>query len=182
MFLGGAAPVGEVEADVLSPILIAKFLSVVNFLLNKPCIKIRKTNVRIMMLVKHYLGASAIHGVGLFAAEPIAKGQIVAKFVVGFDQMFTADDMAALPAEAQFYVRRHGFKMPIIQGGELDEALFAHCLPDGWGLERGGLELINHSEEPNVDNGEPVRALRDIAIGEELTQDYRGMGPDAMLE
>ena len=38
-----------------------------------------------MMLVKTYLAPSAIHGNGLFAAEPIAKGTVIKANVQGQD-------------------------------------------------------------------------------------------------
>jgi hypothetical protein len=42
-----------------------------------------------MLLVKTYLSASPIHGIGLFAAEPIAKGTVIWCFDERVDRRFT---------------------------------------------------------------------------------------------
>ena len=44
--------------------------------------------MRPMLLVKTRLGKSRIHGLGVFAAQPIRKGQPVWRFVEGFVRPF----------------------------------------------------------------------------------------------
>lgn len=38
-----------------------------------------------MLLVPTFLSQSPIHGLGLFAAEPVSQGAVVWKFAPGFD-------------------------------------------------------------------------------------------------
>ena len=42
-----------------------------------------------MLLVKTYLDKSRIHGLGVFAAQPICKGAKIWRFVYGFDRFYT---------------------------------------------------------------------------------------------
>src|SRR6185312_11978 len=46
-------------------------------------------NSHSMLLVKTYLDKSAIHGLGVFAAERIRKETKIWRFVYGFDQVYT---------------------------------------------------------------------------------------------
>ena len=93
-------------------------------------------------------------GWGSFAIEPIGKGEVVVGFG-GF--MVTREVLAAMPAE-----RQHRS----IQVAE-DLYLVTSETP-----EPG--DLVNHSCEPNcgLSGAILVVALRDIAVGEELTFDY----------
>ena len=116
-----------------------------------------------MMLVKTRVAPSGIHGLGLFAAEFIARGAAVWRFQPGFDHDFSPAQFAALPPPAQAHTRWFCFVSRsdghVILGG--DHACF-----------------INHSPKPNSgappDAASPVTtvALRDIAAGEEITCNY----------
>ena len=93
-------------------------------------------------------------GWGSYAVEPIGKGEVV----VGFGgRMITRAQLATLPAE-----RQH-------RSIQVDDDLY---LVSGEAPEPG--DLVNHSCEPNCGliGGVLVAAMRDIAIGEELTFDY----------
>ena len=93
-------------------------------------------------------------GSGAFAIEPIAAGETVAGFG---GWLMTRADLATLPEE-----RQH-------RSIQVDADLFMVSSPEP---ERG--DLVNHSCEPNcgLSGAILVVALRDIAVGEELTFDY----------
>jgi SET domain-containing protein len=101
--------------------------------------------------------ASPIHGRGLFARAPIARGEIVA---VKGGHVLTRAQWAALeptlgPAEIQLS----------------DDLVIAPVRPDD---RDGGMLFTNHSCDPNLAlQGQIVLvAMRDIAPGEELTIDW----------
>lgn len=115
------------------------------------------------MLVRTAVQASLIHGLGLFAAEPIPRGTPIWRYEAGFDQEFSPDQVSALPPLAGAHVR-----------------WFAYFRKeDGFAVLSGDHAcFMNHSATPNTgaarDAMPPVTtiALRDIAAGEELTCDY----------
>lgn len=110
-----------------------------------------------MLLVKTYLDTSKIHGLGVFAGEPIAKGAKVWHFVEGFDRVWSPKQFAKLPKPAQEFILHHGYR---VDGEILLTADHDHHM--------------NHSEHSNTkwSNGFIV-ATRAIAKGEEITNDYR---------
>jgi hypothetical protein len=118
-----------------------------------------------MLLVKTRLGQSQIEGIGLFAAEPIKAGTVTWRFLDGYDQCFTAEQIAALPAVAREAIETYTY---LHQPG----GLYVYCLDNA--------RFMNHADDPNtagvhVDGaieGYDI-ATRDIAEGEELTCDYR---------
>ena len=100
---------------------------------------------------------SDIQGRGLFAAEPIAKGEIVAAkggHIVGRDEL----------PELQ---RRLG-------PAEIQIAEDLYIAPVSEEEREGSMIFSNHSCEPNIGvSGQVVFvAMRDIAAGEELTHDW----------
>lgn len=116
-----------------------------------------------MMMVPTRVAPSAIHGLGLFATEFIAKGTPIWRFEVGFDREFSPEQFAALPRPAQTHVRWFAY---------FDSAR------DAWVLSGDHTCFMNHFAIPNT--GAPANAkapvttiaLQDIAAGEELTCDY----------
>jgi hypothetical protein len=110
-----------------------------------------------MLLVKTYLGKSRIHGLGVFAAQPIRKGAKIWRFVYGFDRFYTRKRLATLPKPARDYINLHGYqwKNEILLSMDYDT-------------------FMNHSENPNTDfhNGFVI-ARSNIRKGEEITNDYR---------
>ncbi|MCW0233795.1 MAG: SET domain-containing protein-lysine N-methyltransferase [Ferrovibrio sp.] len=112
-----------------------------------------------MLLVPTYTAASRIQGIGLFAAEPIAKGTLIWRFEPGFDRIIPQSDFETLPPVARAFVDRYGYTTPQIAGG--------------WVVSLDNTRFINHSTAPNTDNATPVTyAARDIAQDEEITCDY----------
>jgi SET domain-containing protein len=123
-----------------------------------------------MMLVRTRVAPSAIHGLGLFAAQPTACGTPIWRFEPGFDRDFPAQEVAALPPLAQEHTR--WFSWVSRENG--------HAILSG-----DHACFMNHSPTPNT--GRPsdaaptdtTVALRDIAAGEELTCDYCAFDADA---
>jgi len=100
---------------------------------------------------------SPIHGRGLFAREPIAKGEIVAiKGGYVFD----------LSTRHEVESRLGSAEVPVAEGlfiGPMEER-----------EREGGMVFTNHSCDPNIGiEGQIVfTALRDVEDGEELTHDW----------
>ena len=118
-----------------------------------------------MLLVPTRLAPSRIHGLGVFAVAPIAKGTPVWRFEKGLDMEFAPDIAERFPEHVRAFFSRYGY---------LDRNLnrLILCFDDA--------RFVNHSDAPNVatdyardPHGLDV-ALRDIAAGEELTMDYAG--------
>lgn len=117
------------------------------------------------MQVKTYLAPSAIEGIGLFAAEPIAEGTVVWRFDPPIDQTFSREAVATLPELARDFVARYAY---------FDErlGLYVFCGDNA--------RFMNHASAPNVRGAYPEGearegidvACRAIAAGEEITCDY----------
>ena len=110
-----------------------------------------------MMLVNTFVAASKIEGVGIFTAEPISKGTVVWSFDPMFDRLIpVADYESARPLVRTF----------------LDKYSYPWSAKPGFLVfETDNGRFMNHSETPNLDFSElgGGKALRDIAVGEELT-------------
>ncbi|MBS0242416.1 MAG: SET domain-containing protein [Proteobacteria bacterium] len=99
----------------------------------------------------------------MFAAEPIPAGTVWWKFVEGFDSVLTPEEVDALPPLAQQHIRTYA---------SLWKGMWIHCADHAI--------FTNHSDHPNSYGVYPEGALfgwsiarRDIAAGEEITEDYR---------
>lgn len=116
-----------------------------------------------MLLIETRVRPSAIHGMGLFAVNPIPRGTPIWTFRDGFDQTFSEASIAELPSPAQKHLRWFAFQRP-------EDSL--------WVLSGDHSCFMNHSATPNTgmppaESGSVVTvALRDIAAEEELTCDY----------
>ncbi|MBL9009305.1 MAG: SET domain-containing protein [Myxococcales bacterium] len=127
-----------------------------------------------MLLVKTYIDKSPVHGLGLFAAEPIAKGQEVSRFVPGYDSICFPEQYAQLPPLAQRFLRCYGFPLETL-AGQLGRPV--EDLRGGWALEVDNMRFCNHSDTPNLSTDGPVRALCDIQPGDEMFQCYFECNP-----
>lgn len=118
-----------------------------------------------MLLVDTYVGPSAIEGVGVFAAEPIARGTLIYRFEADFDRLVSGTDLAALPASIRNFVERYTYRHP--------------TLPDVLVLDVDNGRHMNHSDQPNTDFRDATTgfAIRDIAAGEEITCNYAEFEP-----
>jgi hypothetical protein len=117
-----------------------------------------------MLLVKAILKQSAIHGLGCFAAEDIAKGQVVWRLDPRLDVITPCDKLGALPESIQWFLTIWGYSTEI-DGQRV-------CILCG-----DHAKHMNHSDQPNcadqfIDGVSANVALRDIAAGEELTCNY----------
>jgi hypothetical protein len=127
-----------------------------------------------MLLVKTYLAPSPIHGIGLYAAEPIAEGTVIWRYDERIDRRLAPQERDALPEPARSFVATYSY--PEVPGSDM------HVL-DG-----DHARFMNHSDEPNTYCAPPrsyreadTVAIRDIAAGEELLCDYRQFHPGHSL-
>jgi len=122
-----------------------------------------------MMLVKTYVAASGIEGVGVYAAEPIKKGETVWRFDEKFDRTLTKQDLESLPEGVRAFLEKYSYPH--------------HAQPGVIVLESDNGRFMNHSTEPNTDFSQMDwgYALRDIKAGEELTCDYVEFDPTFSL-
>jgi hypothetical protein len=117
-----------------------------------------------MLTVRTYIAASPIHGMGVFAAEPIPAGRLVWEPNPAIDIEITPAQLETLPVPSREVALAHSF---IDEEGRMI-------------LSRDNAVFFNHADAPNtVVSPEGNRAARDIAAGEELTEDYRLLGPGA---
>lgn len=112
-----------------------------------------------MFRVATYVSRSGIHGFGVFAAQEILKGTTIWELDPGADWILTEEEMAAFPAKLQ--------PQMIAWTYQADDGRYVLC--------SDAAKFMNHSFEPNCDDrgDERTVAIRDIAVGEELTCDYR---------
>lgn len=118
-----------------------------------------------MLLVPTRITPSTIHGIGVFALAPIAKGTPVWRFAKGLDMEFSPEILPTLPAHVQEFFSHYGYR-------DRNLKRIVLCFDDA--------RFVNHSGAPNVATDytqDPYGldvALRDISAGEELTMDYAG--------
>lgn len=116
-----------------------------------------------MLMIRTTLGQSPIHGLGIFAAEPVAAGQVVWAFDPVFDRIIPMEQFAAYPDHVRAYLEH-----------------FCEYFPELGVLVLSGDDdrFTNHADDPNTDvageNGPQAQvvATRDIAPGEEITCHY----------
>jgi SET domain-containing protein len=118
-----------------------------------------------MMLVKNYLGRSEIHGIGLFAGEPIKKGQKIWEFMPGLDVELPKSALDSPHESIRRFLERYTYPHP----KESDKIIL-----DG---DHG--RFMNHSAHPNSDFRIPTIGLARIDIDEgcEITCNYDEFDP-----
>lgn len=115
-----------------------------------------------MIHISYKLKASDLHGVGLFADEDIKKGQLI----------YTASPLLDLNiTQEQFDSLEQKEKDEILWWGFFDQP------SQMWHVDFDVSKFINHSYSATVTQDENhdeayLVATRDIAAGEELTQNY----------
>jgi uncharacterized protein len=111
-----------------------------------------------MLVVRTYVAPSRVHGLGVFARHPLRAGTLVWVFDPVIDQVITRDQLAALPDTVRDIALSRSF---VSKNGQTI-------------LSRDNGVFLNHSERPNIaGESSEAFALRDIAMDEELTEDYR---------
>ena len=117
-----------------------------------------------MLMFATYLAPSPIAGVGCFAAVPIKTGEVVWRLDERLNLCMTPEQIDALPPAARGHFQSHGFMS--------HDGLVVLSIDDS--------AYVNHSDEPNIRGGftdsESI-AVRDIAAGEEITENYMTYGP-----
>jgi uncharacterized protein len=116
--------------------------------------------VAAMFVVRTRVGPSSIHGIGVFAAEPITAGREIWRFAPGLDLVIPLAQIPTLPAAFQAYLATYAYR--------------SHDVADGMVLSCDHAKFLNHSDAPNTIISPLVtRASRDIAEGDEITCSYR---------
>lgn len=115
-----------------------------------------------MLLVDTELRQSAIHGAGVFLLEPVRKGDLVWRFDARIDRVYSDEEILALPVHLQRFLRAYStWHEPT--------GLWVLCCDNG--------RFFNHSDSPTTlsvaSSFGADLAARDLAVGEELTSDYR---------
>ena len=118
-----------------------------------------------MLLVPTYVAPSMIEGVGVFAAEPIAKGTLIWRLDPALDRLIRCDEMPALPPLFHRFIERYGYPYPYNAGVLIVE------------LDNG--RFMNDADIPNTRFDDPDAGFtrRDIAANEELTCNYAEFDP-----
>lgn len=115
-----------------------------------------------MLMVKTELRESLIHGIGVFLAEPVRKGQLIWRFDSRIDRVFSDSEVRTMPEALQGFLTTYSTLHEGLQ-------LWVLCGDNG--------RHFNHSETPTTRSmgiafGDDV-AADDLVIGDELTSDYR---------
>lgn len=120
-----------------------------------------------MLRVSTFVSTSQIHGKGLYAAEPIRRGEVVWRFDADLDRVFSDEEL-----EEEILRSRQPLRSWVYQA---EPGLWVLCGDDA--------VYMNHSDDPSCDDPDPRRtvARRDIDEGEELTVDYRQFDLSASL-
>lgn len=116
-----------------------------------------------MLTIDTYLDRSTVHGIGVFAAEDVAKGQVVWRFNPVSDLEFSDEQWRALAAQtcAQSFkhIARYAYK---------ENNRFYVCLDNAQFMNH---DAVNHNVTNNkFDN--TMTARTDIRKGQELICNY----------
>ncbi len=118
-----------------------------------------------MMLVRTYVGPSAIEGLGVFAGEFIASGSLLWALDPKFDIVIEGSELERVPPHMRDYIARYSY--PHLER------------PGVLVLDADDGKFMNHSEQPNTDFRvfDKGYALVDIAVGDEITCNYHEFDP-----
>lgn len=116
-----------------------------------------------MLFVRCEVRPSPLHGLGLFLLEPVKAGAVVWSYENRVDRLYRVASLAVLPAHVADRIRHYGYQL------NADDLVL--CGDDA--------RFINHADEPTTREDESMVfirdtvAARDLAVGDELTEDYR---------
>jgi uncharacterized protein len=117
-----------------------------------------------MLLVPTRISMSETHGIGLFAAAPISSGTKMWEYSPFVDRLYSEDELSLMPSAAVGLFHKYG--------QYTDSGALLICGDDA--------RFANHCDVPSMSNmGWFAIAARDIAEGEEITEDYRTFAPGA---
>lgn len=111
-----------------------------------------------MFLISTYLAESHIHGIGVFATEPIPADTQIWAFDPRVDWKLQPEELAAFPEPYQSRLRAWCYLN--------DDGVYVLCGDNA--------KFMNHTEAPNCDDPEGRYTVTNRAIeaGEELTCNY----------
>ncbi len=115
-----------------------------------------------MFIVRTNLRPSPIHGIGVYADEPIKKGQVVWQFDSRVDLVIPVEEIKNFPPAVQDYFKR----LTYVEARN-GKRVMVLCADNA--------KYVNHSENPTLidtPDGTQQLAARDIESGEELTCNY----------
>jgi len=111
-----------------------------------------------MFHVKIKLKKSRIHGIGLFAAQSIKKGQKIYTHNDRLDLFVSEEEFSSLEEDEKTTIKHYGY---------FDKN------KNKWHLAFDDIRFCNHSFHGNINlEGKNLIAKKDIKKGEELTQNY----------
>jgi SET domain-containing protein len=118
-----------------------------------------------MLLISTYLAPSAIEGLGVFAGEPVRRGQLMWSLHPKFDIFVQMGKIESYPPHMQDYIARYTYPHLEMPGVVI--------------LDSDNGKFMNHSLKPNTDFRifDKGYALVDIAHGEEITCNYHEFDP-----
>lgn len=122
-----------------------------------------------MMLVPTYLKSSGIHGIGIYAAEPIKAGAKIWEHCDGFERLIKKEDLQNYPPHLQEFLDIYTYPY------RMDSNFLV--------LEVDNGRFMNHSVSPNTDftSLDSGYAKTDIVKDEEITSDYGEFMPGFIL-
>ena len=122
-----------------------------------------------MMLVPTYVAASDVEGVGVFAVEPIKKGELIWRYDPSFDRLVPSSWLQDQTPMMRDFLTKYAYP--------------AHDQPEMLVIEIDNGRFMNHAEYPNISFAGHVRgvALFDIEAGEEMTCNYADFEPGFAL-
>ncbi len=115
-----------------------------------------------MFVVRTSLPQSSIHGISVFADEPIQKGQIVWQFDPRVEILLFLEEKQNFPVAVQDYLSMRTYIEELSS-----RKMMVLCADNA--------KYVNPSDDPNLldtPDGTCEYTARDIAIGEELTCNY----------
>jgi SET domain-containing protein len=113
-----------------------------------------------LLVVKTYIASSAIEGVGVFAAEPVAKGAVIWRTDSAFDMLVPIATYRSAAPHLRELLERYAYPSADRPGFLVYE------------IDNG--RFMNHATKPNTDFASfgVGTAIRRIHAHEEITCDY----------
>lgn len=118
-----------------------------------------------MLLINTYVAKSKIEGVGVFAADPVKRRQLIWRLEPSFDRLIHRSFLESAPPHLREFFTRYAYPL----NGDPETLVFE--------VDNG--RFMNHQDQPNTEYKAIDRgyALRDIEAGEELTCNYAEFDP-----